>query len=202
MTSSDSRSPASLEKIKHAFLELIREEPLETITVRAVCTKAGISRALFYTYFESKYELLETIEQELISGFTDLMLDIRNKGVGEFRSSMKRKDSKYFIRYFEYIKAHQFEFKCLLCSKHPNGFSIRLSRAIMKTRLETTSRWDYDPLQTTQGRYREEILSAIYVSMFTTWLNNELNCSEDALSRLLLDLWRTLSSFGFREMDK
>lgn len=48
--------------IKEALLNLLKENPLEKITVKETCAHADINRATFYRYYIDAYNLFETIE--------------------------------------------------------------------------------------------------------------------------------------------
>lgn len=45
---------ASQRQFAEALLELMAEQPFDQLTVSAICKRAGISRATFYTLFQSK----------------------------------------------------------------------------------------------------------------------------------------------------
>lgn len=53
--------------IKDAFWTLYEKGRLEKITVSAVCKKAGYNRSTFYTYYVDIYEVLDEIEEEVIT---------------------------------------------------------------------------------------------------------------------------------------
>ena len=50
-----------------AFWGLYREKPIEKISVREVCDRAGYNRSTFYEYFTDAYSVLEVIEEELLN---------------------------------------------------------------------------------------------------------------------------------------
>ena len=52
--------------IMDAFWSLYRELPIEKITVKAICEKAGCNRSTFYDYYTDSYSVLEAIEEELL----------------------------------------------------------------------------------------------------------------------------------------
>jgi len=52
--------------IMDAFWALYRELPIEKITVKAICEKAGCNRSTFYEYYTDSYSVLEAIEEELL----------------------------------------------------------------------------------------------------------------------------------------
>lgn len=56
--------------IREAFWRFYAESPIEKVSVRQVCELAGYNRATFYLYFQDIYDLLESIEAELLAGMT------------------------------------------------------------------------------------------------------------------------------------
>ena len=55
--------------IRQALLTLLKEKPLQNITVRELCQAAGINRGTFYTHYRDIYDLMEQIEEELTEEF-------------------------------------------------------------------------------------------------------------------------------------
>jgi AcrR family transcriptional regulator len=50
--------------ISDCFIDLLEAKPLNKITVVDICTKAEINRATFYRYYNSPYDLFESIEKQ------------------------------------------------------------------------------------------------------------------------------------------
>ena len=46
------------QKLAEALIELLNTSPLNEISVRELCNKAGVGRASFYRHFQSKEEIL------------------------------------------------------------------------------------------------------------------------------------------------
>ena len=57
---------ATSRAIMDAFWSLYRDLPIEKITVKAICEKAGCNRSTFYEYYTDSYSVLEAIEEELL----------------------------------------------------------------------------------------------------------------------------------------
>ena len=57
---------ATSRAIMDAFWSLYRDLPVEKITVKAICEKAGCNRSTFYEYYTDSYSVLEAIEEELL----------------------------------------------------------------------------------------------------------------------------------------
>lgn len=63
----DHRKRYTKKVIQEAFLSLLRQKPVEKITISDVCALAEISRPTFYLHYESISALLEEIGNELIA---------------------------------------------------------------------------------------------------------------------------------------
>lgn len=71
--------------IKDAFISLLKEKPLNKVTVKEICGLAEINRATFYKYYADPFDLLDKIEQELLS---DLRQSLKSSP-GGFRESFR-----------------------------------------------------------------------------------------------------------------
>ena len=69
MRKSDARVRYTRRAIKESFLKLLKEKPVNKITVKEVCELAEINRATFYSHYSDCFDLLDGIEQELIDAF-------------------------------------------------------------------------------------------------------------------------------------
>lgn len=65
----DQRTRLTKLLIRNNFLELMKQKPVQRITVRELCEKAEINRSTFYSYYLDIYDLLQKIEQEIIDDF-------------------------------------------------------------------------------------------------------------------------------------
>ena len=62
----DSRTVAATKRrITDGLFEIMRDDPIERITVREVCGRAGITRSTFYTHFSSVYDVRDQCEAEI-----------------------------------------------------------------------------------------------------------------------------------------
>lgn len=57
----DRRTAYSKKVIRESLLELMKEKPLNKITVREICDKADVNRSTFYSYYMDIYDLYRTI---------------------------------------------------------------------------------------------------------------------------------------------
>jgi AcrR family transcriptional regulator len=69
MGKSDARVRYTQRVIKESFLMLLRNKPVNKITVKEVCELAELNRATFYAHYSDCFALKESIEQELLDAF-------------------------------------------------------------------------------------------------------------------------------------
>lgn len=61
------RKTSSKKNIKKAFAKLLNEKGFEKITVSDITRTADVNRGTFYSHYTDKYELLNEIENEILS---------------------------------------------------------------------------------------------------------------------------------------
>lgn len=66
MMAQDARVRYTRYIIQTAFVELLRETPLNKVTVKEICRRGEINRATFYRHFADPYDLMDRIEEELL----------------------------------------------------------------------------------------------------------------------------------------
>ncbi len=69
MKRTDARVRYTQRILKESLLLLLREKPINKITVKEVCERAELNRTTFYAHYSDCYALLESIEDELVTAF-------------------------------------------------------------------------------------------------------------------------------------
>lgn len=73
MKKNDLRVKRTNKMIVEAFIKLVEAKGYEQITIQDIADEAMINRATFYAHYKDKLDLYETIFDEAISAFTDLL---------------------------------------------------------------------------------------------------------------------------------
>lgn len=55
--------------IRKAFTELLNQKPIQCISIKELCERAGINRGTFYAHYTDIYDLLHQIEDEMLVDF-------------------------------------------------------------------------------------------------------------------------------------
>lgn len=69
MGKNDARVRYTERILKESFLSILREKPVNKITVKEVCDSAGLNRATFYSHYSDCFDLMEKIEGEILEVF-------------------------------------------------------------------------------------------------------------------------------------
>lgn len=77
---SDARVHYTKMRIREAFLNTLREKPVNKITVKELCEKAEINRATFYSHYADAFDLLEQIEKEELGKIAQMLDQTAEKG--------------------------------------------------------------------------------------------------------------------------
>ena len=66
MEYADTRVKYTKAVLKTALLALLKEKPLNRVTVKEICDAAKLNRGTFYLHYSSPYELLKEIENDFV----------------------------------------------------------------------------------------------------------------------------------------
>ncbi|MCJ1765330.1 TetR/AcrR family transcriptional regulator [Mammaliicoccus sciuri] len=106
----DRRVRKSKRAIKQAFIQLLKENNLDRITIQQISDLADVNRGTFYLNYEDKYALLDEMENEQIEkikGFVDIRkMDLSTKTSDRFIEDFANKIIKNVITHIE----HNMEF--------------------------------------------------------------------------------------------
>ena len=61
------------QNIKNVFWDIFKEKPIERITVKEICQISGYNRSTFYVYFKDVYDVLNTIENDLLEELHNIL---------------------------------------------------------------------------------------------------------------------------------
>ncbi|MGM9522626.1 MAG: TetR/AcrR family transcriptional regulator [Oscillospiraceae bacterium] len=67
----DQRVRLSKQMLRNALISLLKEKPINKISVREICDMAEINRTTFYKYYGSQYDLLADIENNVLDTLSE-----------------------------------------------------------------------------------------------------------------------------------
>ncbi len=100
--------------LKNALMTLLRDKPMEKISVYELCAAAQINRTTFYKYYGSPYDLLTDAEGDCFSKLQELLSDSTADG------------RNCLCRVLEALLAEEENFKILINALPDKDFSNKL----------------------------------------------------------------------------
>lgn len=70
-TKNNRQYQGSAARMEQTMLEVMNTTPLEKITVRLICEKAGVNRSTFYAHYTDIYDMIEQMETNLQKALMD-----------------------------------------------------------------------------------------------------------------------------------
>ena len=169
-----------------AFCELCKTTPIEKITVQALTRKAGYNRCTFYSYFNNVNELLEHIENKLISNIkANIFETIKNVNIAE----------KYISQTLDILKKQETYIEVLLLNSHSSSFSKRLKSVMIPAFMLKYNIAENDK----KSKYVLEYHLSGLIALMTSWIVN----GRDIPMKHILDVSRsTLREGILKILDK
>ena len=84
----DLRTRYTRQVITDAFLQLLRQKPVERITVKEVCALAQINRSTFYRQYKDCFDLMEQLEQRGLDLLEELLQATQAQGTKATMTSL------------------------------------------------------------------------------------------------------------------
>ncbi len=155
--------------LKASLAELLESDPIAKVTIKKICENADVNRSTFYTYYHDQFDLLDEIENEVISTVPSINLHI------------KQPREKLLTEFFEYMNDNKKIYIALFKNSANQKFR---SRAINKLFGKSDSDTDWI-LKTdiTDGIHFPMLMSAFgAVSLAEKWIFGEINCTARELA--------------------
>jgi len=107
------------QKLQTAFWDIYEEKTFEKITVREITERAGVNRSTFYAYYKDVYDVLEQVENEILSTF-----NVSNRFNANFLDREQYQSELYFFG--EFLRKNQKAIMLLIGEKGDPKFSSKL----------------------------------------------------------------------------
>lgn len=186
MNKSESKYFNTALKMDKAFIELIDKKDYEFITVKEICTKAGVNRSTFYLHYETMEDLLrECIELQfktLYTYFPNEHAHISERVKDDSLDDLYFITDKYLIPYLTFIQDNKKMFKTVL--KHPNVFHTKNTYNLMYSYI-------MDPILEKYHIPKEnrKYIIAFYIQgimgIIREWLQDDCNSSIENITNII-----------------
>lgn len=178
--------------IRDSFLYLLKKQSFYKIHVKDIITGAGVSRAAFYSHYENKYELLESIQVEFLDGLKENFHAVRTSSQGKTLTLELPDATRIYSSYFNYIEENAEIFKLLLGQNGDGLFLEKLTTLIIEEQSKTRKDWDIEKVfPKPYISYLTILLSYGYAGVFIKWINsrNDEKFSSLEMGQFLADFF-------------
>ena len=170
----DRRVARTKKAIKNAFAELMSEKEISEITVKDIAETADVNRKTFYNYYNSVYDIVNEIENELVLAFDNVLSNI------DFKQEMK---NPYGI--FEKLTGvinQDFDFYSRLMKMNHNANLMKKLYVALKDRMKA-SFLSQTEIEEPQLDIVVNYMISGMLSVYQSWFNSDRAESIEELSK-------------------
>lgn len=185
----DRRIRRTKRKLQEALFLTLSQKPLEKITVKELCERAGITRATFYVYFEDIPDMAEQMEQQA--------LQLYRQACEQFwrERSTREAAERLLSKIFSFAKEHPAMMRILL---RPQNMEQMLKRLPFPFDCDSLYISEKAPSCETMEGMEGRFVSAGCMAVLHHWLVGGMKIAPEKIARRTLSLfWREQERLPF-----
>lgn len=159
-------------------MDLLEKKDIEYITIKEICSKAGVNRSTFYLHYESINDLLEEtneyVNKKFMLYFDEEVKDFTLKIKTLDLDSLKLIESKYLTPYLKFIKENKRIFKASLNNPTVMKTSVKFNRLKNNIIIPILDRFGVDEKE---KKYIINFYINGIIAIIKEWINEDCNSS-------------------------
>ncbi len=191
--STDHRVRVTRSIIRKAFTDLLRQKPIQGITIQELCALAGINRGTFYAHYPDVFALLEQIENEMMGDFRRALANVES--ITDVRVSLVENCA----RIFQCLKDNADICVVMLGDFSDKTFVDKLLD-IGKTACLTAYSQHFKQANPREIEYFYAFISAGCIGLLRHWIQNGMMNSAMEIAQMAERIM--LNGIGFFEMPR
>ena len=177
MNKNDQRTRLTKMLIRKALTSLLSEKPLQSISVKELCDRAGINRGTFYTHYTDIYDLMEQIEEEMMRDFLSAMEPILTS------DSENATPLKITAGIFNCLKENADLCTVTLGPYGDRKFAARLLELGRQNCMESYTRF-FAKASAKKIEYYYAFVSSGCIGLLEQWLNDGMTASAEEMAQV------------------
>ena len=170
----DRRVARTKKAIKNAFAELMSEKEISEITVKDIAETADVNRKTFYNYYNSVYDIVNEIENELVLAFDNVLSNI------DFKQEMKNPHG--IFEKLTGVINQDFDFYSRLMKMNHNANLMQKLYVALKDRMKA-SFLSQTEIEEPQLDIVVNYMISGMLSVYQSWFNSDRAESIEELSK-------------------
>ncbi|ACL19755.1 transcriptional regulator, TetR family [Desulfitobacterium hafniense DCB-2] len=167
--------------IKEAFYEAVHEKGFDKITVSDIAGKAMINRSTFYLHYKDKFDLLRSLEDEVLEDIEEISLSVTRESIQASR--LTGAPFPHIVKLLTYVQENSEFFQLTVRDNTYLSFYNKMGDLISKRTFEVIF-----PQLTLDGlfsKYLKHIVVAIFSSIINQWIKNGMQETKEDIASLI-----------------
>ena len=160
-----------------AFLMLLQEKPLNKITVTDICKEANINRGTFYSYYSDPFDLMRSIEEEMIE---KMMSTINISGDESLQNMLNE--------IFNLILENKELCKILFNEKNSSYVLSTLLNSAYERKIEDIKK-QFPLANEIQLEYYFTYITGGTIEIIRKWINDDMKIPSEEVVRILESMY-------------
>lgn len=186
----DHRTRVTRMLIRRAFTDLLRQKPIQSISVKELCAAAGINRGTFYSHYTDLYDLLRQMEEEMLADFQKALAPLLAAPQGALTPV------KITAGIFQCLKDNADVCTVTLGDYGDKAFALRLINLGREKCVESYSRY-FAGATPRQIEFFYAFVSAGCIGLLQKWLAEGMAASAEEVAAMAEDIM--MRGVGFLE---
>jgi AcrR family transcriptional regulator len=171
--------------LKESLMQMLQTESIYTISIRELCSLAGINRSTFYKHYGSQFELLAEMENEMLKGIEKSLLEKKATPKDCLDTGQEN-----LTRIIIFINQNLDLFKMLVNSNVDPEFPLKL--LYLPTIKEQLEELMPNPHPAIDTNYFYDFIVFGGYSLLKRWLNKEHRESPEMMAQMMLGIFNNL----------
>ncbi len=172
----DRRIIKSKKAIKKAFMSILATKDINDITIKNIADLADVDRKTVYNYYNGTYEILNEIENEMVSTINDAVESLDVEGNLEQQINIFKKITEVINANFEFYSIlMKLNYDSQLIKKLVSLFSEYAKKILNKVKLPAG----------VSVEYASTFIASGVLNTYYKWFNSDRSISLDDLSNQL-----------------
>ena len=173
--------------IQQSFVKILEKKPFESITIGEITKTAKINRGTFYLHFQDKFDLLDQMEQQLISDL-GAHLDKLQSSYSPHHTFEKQQEN-LASTLFCFIGMHSPILKIFLSDHGRAGFHIRFRDAFSdKVRINLEKIEGFGDKLNVPIEYFLSFITSAFLGLIEQWVQNDLDKTPSEMTKIYIDI--------------
>ncbi|HON20187.1 MAG TPA: TetR/AcrR family transcriptional regulator [Bacteroidales bacterium] len=179
----DRRVKYTKKVLRQAILDLLKEKPINKITVKEICSLADVNRGTFYSHYYDTYDLLEQIEN-----------DFYNQVKNAVDISLHRVDTTFFLKDTIQIIYDNSDLCKILFSEYGNQSFIKKIINIAKEKSMQEWETEGENVSKKDLAYLYTFVSSGVVGIIQSWVISGLKEHPEEIALIIEDFSNSLKT--------